>query len=119
MSCPYAAAVFVVVPINHVVATVFDAPMFAVGAKDFLGICLFGRAAGQPVNDFVATFTRFFVDAFPLDDEGLADIGKIQVLVERSGCPDFAGFDTAVIGRVILDKIRFLPVFEEQGNILT
>ena len=118
MSCPYAAAVFVVVPINHVVATVFDAPMFAVGAKDFLGICLFGRAAGQPVNDFVATFTRFFVDAFPLDDEGLADIGKIQVLVERSGYPDFAGFDTAVIGRVILDKIRFLPVFEEQGNIL-
>ena len=118
MSCPDVAAVFVVVPINHVVATVFDAPMFVVGLQDFLGIRLFGRAAGQPVNNFVTNFTRFFVDAFPLDYEGLADMGKIQLLVERCGCPDFAGFDTAVIGRGGVDKIRFLPVLEEQGNIL-
>jgi hypothetical protein len=27
MSCPNAAAVFMVVPVNHIVATVFDAPM--------------------------------------------------------------------------------------------
>jgi hypothetical protein len=49
MSCPDAAAVFVVDPINHVMATVFDA---------------------------------------------------------------------VVIGRGIVDKIGFLPVLEEQGNIL-
>ena len=60
MSCPNAAAVFVVVPINHVVATVFDAPMFAVGLKDFFDISLFRLATGQSVNDFVTTFTRFF-----------------------------------------------------------
>ena len=60
MSCPNTAAVFVVVPINHVVATVFDAPMFAVGLKDFFDISLFRLATGQSVNDFVTTFTRFF-----------------------------------------------------------
>ena len=91
--------------------------MFAVGLQDFLGIGLFGRTAGQPVNDFVTTFPRFFVDAFPLDHEGLADMGEIQVLVERRGRPDFAGFDAAVIGWSDVDKIRFLPVLEEQGNI--
>ena len=117
-SCPDTAAVFVVVPINHVVATVFNAPMFAVGLKDFFGIRLLGRATGQPVNNFVTTLSRFFVDAFPLDHEGLADMGEIQVLVDCCGCPDFAGFDAAMIGRGIVDKIRFLPVIEEQGNIL-
>jgi hypothetical protein len=81
--------------------------------------CLFGCATGQSVNDFLATFSRFFVEAFPLDYEGLADMGKIQVLVEPCGCPDFAGFDTAVIGRGIVYIIGFLPVLEEQGNILT
>jgi hypothetical protein len=50
MSCPNAAAIFVVVPVNHVVATVFNAPMFAIGFKDFLGIRLLGRATGQPVT---------------------------------------------------------------------
>ena len=45
-------------------------------------------------------------------------MGEIQVLVERCGCPDFSGFDAAVIGRGDVDKIRFMPVLEEQGNIL-
>ena len=98
MSCPDAAAVFMVVPINHVVATVFDAPMLAVRLKDFLGISLFGIATGNSVNDFVSAFTRFLVEAFPLDHEGLANLGKIQVSIKRRGCPDFAGFDASVIG---------------------
>jgi hypothetical protein len=113
MSCPNAAAVFVVVPINYVVATVFNAPMFAIGLKDFLGIRLLGRATGQPVNNFVTAFSRFFVNAFPLNNEGLADMREIQELVKYCGCPDFSGFDTAMIGRGIVDKIRFLPVLEE------
>jgi hypothetical protein len=97
MSCPDAAAVFVVVPINHVVASVFDAPMFAVSLKDFLGMSLLGRAVGHSVNDFVSLFAGFLVDAFPFDHEGLADMGKIQVLIKRCGCPNFAGFDAAMI----------------------
>ena len=88
-------------------ATVLDARMFAVGLQDFLGISLLGLTSGQPVNDFVTTFTRFFVDAFALAHEGLADMGEIQVLVEHCGCPDFAGFDAAVIGRGDVEKIRF------------
>ncbi len=118
MSCANTTAVFVVVPINHIVATVFDAPVLAVGLKDFFGISLFVRAAGDLVNDFVSLFTRFLVEAFPLDHKGLADMGEIQVLVERRGCPNFAGFDASVIGWGMVDKIGLLPVLEEQGNIL-
>ena len=118
MSCPNAAAIFVVVPINHVVATVFNAPMFAVGLKDFFGIRLLGRATGQPVNNFVTTLSRFFVDAFPLDHEGLSNVREIQITVKRRGCPYFSGIDASVIGWCMVDIVRFLPTLEEQGNIL-
>jgi len=77
MSCANAAAVFVVVPINHVVATVFDAPMFTVRLKDFFGISLYGCATGNPVSDVVTPFTGFLFDEFPFNQESLADMGKI------------------------------------------
>ena len=83
MSCPNAAAVFMVIPINHIVATVFDAPMPTVCLKDFLGISLFGRAAGHSINDFVSAFSRFLFDDFPFNHEGLADVGKSQEAVRE------------------------------------
>jgi len=76
MSCPDAAAVFAVVPINHVVATVFDAPMFAVGLQDFLGIRFFWASSWSARKRLRGYVHPFFVDAFPLDYEGLADMGK-------------------------------------------
>ena len=118
VSCANAAAVLVVVPVNYVMATIFYTPMLAVRLKDFFGIRFFWIAAGHSVNDFVSAFTRFLFNAFSFNHEGLADMGKIQVLVERRGCPDFAGFDAAVIGWGMVDKIGLFPVLEEQGNIL-
>ena len=108
MSCPDAAAVFMVIPINHVVTTVFDAPVLAVRLKDYFGIRFFRLTTGYSVNNFVSTFTRFLFNAFSFNHEGLADMGEIQVLVERRGCPDFAGFDASVVGWGMVDQIRFL-----------
>lgn len=35
------------------------------------------------------------------------------------GCgPDFADFDAAMVRRVAIGKIRFLPIFKVQGNVL-
>lgn len=92
--------------------------MTAIRLKDFFGISLFRFATGHSVNNFVSSFTCFLFNAISFNHEGLANMGKIQVLVERCGCPDFAGFDTSVVGRSIVDKIRLLPILEEQGNIL-
>ena len=49
-----AAAIFVVVPINDVMATIFYTPMLTVRLKDFFGISLFWLATGHSVNDFVS-----------------------------------------------------------------
>jgi hypothetical protein len=113
-----AAAIFVVVPINDVMATIFYTPMLTVRLKDFFGISLFWLATGHSVNDFVRVFTGFLFNGLPFNHEGLADVGEIQVTVKRRGCPYFAGFDASVIGRSVVDKVRFWPILEEQCNIL-
>ena len=118
MSCANAAAVFVVVPVNYVMATIFYTPMLAVRLEDFFGISLFWLATGHSVNDFMRVFTGFLFNELPFDHEGLADVGEPQVTVKRSGCPYFAGFDASVIGRSVVDKVRFWPILEEQCNIL-
>ena len=57
MSCANAATVFVVVPVNDVMATIFYTPMLAVRLKDFFGIGFFRIAAGHSVNDLVHPFS--------------------------------------------------------------
>ena len=46
VSSANAAAVFVVVPVNYVMATIFYTPMLAVRLKNFFGIGFFRIAAG-------------------------------------------------------------------------
>ena len=48
----YTAAIFVIVPIDNVMATVFDAPVAAVGGKNALGVGLFRSSAGNTISDF-------------------------------------------------------------------
>ena len=42
---------------------------------------------------------------------------EIQILIKRGTAPDAPRFDSAVVGRCHLDKIRFFPIIEEQGDI--
>lgn len=42
---------------------------------------------------------------------------EIQVRVELCCYPDFAGFDSPMVGWVVKDKIRLLAVFEKQVNV--
>ncbi len=53
-----------------------------------------------------------------MDDKGLPDVRKVQIVIEFGGGPDFADFDPAVIGRVAADKIRVLTVFKVQFDVL-
>ena len=46
ISCSYPAAVFVVVPVDYVMATVFDTPVATIYSKDTFRVGLLGSLAG-------------------------------------------------------------------------
>ena len=112
MAFAYPTAVFVIIPIDNVMTTVFDAPMVAVGFKYALGIGFLGRAAGDAIGDFTGIFTAFFICGLPLDEKSLSDVRKVQIAVEFGCGPDFADFDAAVIRWVAMEKIGVPPVFK-------
>ena len=118
MADSYAAAVFVVIPIDNVMATVFDAPVSAIGRKNTFSIGLLRGPAGNAVGDFTGEFTAFFISGVPLDDKSLSDVGKIKIAIEFGRGPNFTDFDPAVVRRVALYIIRRLSVFKVQGDVL-
>ena len=99
-------------------AAVFDAPVATVGEKDTFRIGLFRSSAGNAICDFTGVFTGFFICGFSLDDKGLSDVRKVQIAVEIGCGPNFTDFDTAVIRRVIVDKIGVSPVIKIERNVL-
>ena len=112
-----AATVFVVVPIEDVVAAIFDRPMPAVDLKEASGMGLFRCSAGDAVGDFVGAFSGLLLDPLPFDDEGLSDVREVEVVVECGGGPDLSGFDPPMLGRGVLDELRFVSVLEEAGEL--
>src|SRR5256884_2534570 len=99
-----ATAVLIIVPIDHVVATL-DHPMPPVDLEHALRAGFFPRAAGEAVRNFQRALAALFVRAVPLDDERLAHMRKIEITVQFRGRPDLAGFDASVVWRGVLDKI--------------
>ena len=49
-----------------------------------------------------------------LDHEDLADVGKIEIVVEISGYPDNPFFDSSVPKIDIFPEVGFAPVLEEK-----
>lgn len=97
---------------------VFDAPVPAVCGKDATRVGLFRRSAGDAIGDFTGVFTGFFIYGLSFDDKGLSDVRKVQIGVEFGRSPDFAGFDSAVIRRVVLDEIGIPPVIKIERYVL-
>ena len=112
MAGAYAATVFVIVPIDNVMATVFDAPVAAVGGQNALRVGLLRGSAGDAIGDFTGVFAAFFICGLPLDEKSLSDVRKVQIAVEFGCGPDFADFDPATIRRVTMEEIGVLPVFK-------
>jgi len=108
----YAATVFIIVPIDNVMAAVFVAPVVAVGGKNALSVGLLRGPTGDAIGDFTGEFAGLFICGLALDDESLSNMGKVEIAVEFSCGPDFADFDPTVIRRVAMDKIGVLPIFK-------
>lgn len=112
-----AAAIFVIVPIDDVVAA-FHTPVAPVISKHLLGTGLFSRRAGDAEDCLPASYAAFFVDGFAFDHERLAYMRKVQVVVQCGGGPDFSGFDAPVFALAGLDEIgRCLVVLEIVGGL--
>lgn len=112
------AAVLVVVPVDDVMATVFDAPVPSVDGKDALRIGLFGSLTGYAVGDLAGVFACFLVSDFSLNTEYLSDMRKCKIVIQFWSSPDFSDFDSAVISRRAINKVGFLAVIEPEGNVL-
>ena len=52
-----------------------------------------------------------------MDEEGLSNVRKVEIVVEFVRDPYFASFDPAVIRGIALDKIRILPIFEIERDV--
>ena len=76
-----AAAIFVIIPVDNVMATVFDAPVPPIDSKNSLRICLLRGLAGYAVSDFTGVFACFLVSGFSLNAEHLSDIRKLEIVV--------------------------------------
>lgn len=114
----YAAAVFVIVPIDNVMTAVFDAPVAAVDGKQALRVGLLRCSTGDAVGDFTGALAVLFFYGLAFDDKSLSDRGKVEIVIEFGCGPDFSGFDPTVVRRVATDKIGVLPVFKIQRDVL-
>jgi hypothetical protein len=99
-------------------ATVFDTPVATVGGKHALRVGLLRSSARNAIGNFTGVFSGFFIGGFPLDDKSLSDVRKVQIVVEFGCDPDFADFDPAVVRGIAMYKIRILPVFKVQRDVL-
>ena len=71
VACADTAAILIVIPVDDIVAAVFDGPMAAIGSENALWIDLFRRAAGDSQSRFQGQLATLFVKNFPLDQERL------------------------------------------------
>ena len=77
-TCPYATAIFIIVPINDVMAAIFDGPVLPVYFERMLWVGLFGSSTGYAIGDIQRGFATLLLHAVPLDDERLSDVRKIE-----------------------------------------
>ena len=97
VSGAYAASVVIIVPVDDVMAAVLDAPVAAIGVENVLGVGLRGCSAGDAVGDVEGRFAGPFVEGVAFDEEDLADVGEVEVVVECAGGPDFSGLNASVL----------------------
>ena len=95
----------------------FDAPMPAVDRQDALRRSLLHRATRDSQSNLTRMLAGFFLDGFPLDQEHLANVGKVDVRIERRTAPNAARLDAPMFARRDLDEIRGIALLEQQPDI--
>ena len=97
---------------------VLDAPVATVDFEQTLRPGFVRRSARDAIGDLARAFAALLLHGVPFNNESLTHMGKVEVAVEFGGGPYLPDFDAPVIRGIILDEIRFLPVFEGEGDVL-
>ena len=111
-------AVFIKVPVDDVVAAVLDAPVRPVGFEYLLSIGLVWCSAGNAIGKFDRALACFLVDALAFDQEGLADVGEVEVIVQCGGRPDPSSLDASVRNGRAVNEIRVLSILEMEDDVV-
>ena len=85
----------------------------AIHFENVLRACLFWGTTGYPQNDFEGRFSVFLINGLPLNQEHLPDMREIEVVIQRCTALDATDFNSTMIRRRDLDKIRFLSIREK------
>ena len=95
----------------------FDAPMPAVDRQDALRRGLLHRATRDSQRNLTRMLAGFFLDAFPLNQKDLADVGEVEVRIERRTAPNAARLDATMLARRDRDEISGIALLEQQPDI--
>lgn len=80
-------------------------PVFSVIAKDLFRARLIRRHTGDAIDDFLAQLAGSFINGLPLYLEGLAYMGKVEVVIEFRCQPDLACFDSLMFALAGLREV--------------
>ena len=87
--------------------------MPAVDRQDPLRRGLLHRATRDSQSNLTRMLAGFFLDGFPLDQKHLADVGKVEVGIERRTAPNSARLNAPMPARRDLDEIRGIALLEQ------
>ena len=96
LAAPYPAAVFIEGHIANPMQTVFDGPVAATQPQQPLRISDCAGEAGDTIHRFRASFLADHVRGFPLQDEDLGSMRKMNITVEFLTGPDAADLQAAM-----------------------
>ena len=94
-----------------------DGPVAAIEFEDAFGVGGVGRVAGDAVGALDGGPAGLLVHDGAFDEEGLADVGEVQVAVESGGGPHGAALDAAVGEAGLLAEGGFAAVAEEELDV--
>ena len=118
VACSDSTPVFIVVPIDDVMTAILDRPMATVNVEDMLWLGLLRRSTGDAVSHFTRALATLFVDELPFDGKRLSNVGKVKVVVELGGGPDFTRFNASMLRWIKNDVVWFLAVLEKNAMSL-
>ena len=93
----YPAAVFIEIPVQDVMAAVFDDPVATGGGKHTLRVGLLGCPTSYAVGYLTGVVTGLLLRELSLHEKCLSHMGKVQIVIEFSGGPDLSDFNPAMV----------------------
>lgn len=116
MAGSYSTSVFIVIPVEDVVAAVFNTPVATIDSQNLVGIGLIWRLTGDAINDFTRDFPDFFLDSLTFDHEDLSKAGEIEIIIEFRRGPDLSDLDSAMAG-IRAGGRRFAEIFKAETDV--